>query len=189
VTGRIVSRQEQERLWRLAVLGDAPAADALVRCCLPKIRRLAGRYGRNAAGGEADDLQQIGCLQAYKVIPYYKPDRGSFFNYAISAASKKMVEASRHAGGRQMASAGDGLGLVPDRGDARRQEVGERVEAALAGLTALERAVVELREGYGGGRAGVRGTAKRLGMSPIAVRRTHARAVNRLSDLLADLVA
>lgn len=101
---------DDERLWSLAVSGDAGAEEELIERYTRLVRICARPYF--LAGGDSEDLTQEGFLGLINAVRSYKPDTGtSFRSYAEVCIRNRIVSAVRTASRKKHDPLNDGVSL------------------------------------------------------------------------------
>ena len=101
---------DDERLWILAVSGDAGAEEELIERYTRLVRICARPYF--LAGGDSEDLTQEGFLGLINAVRSYKPDTGtSFRSYAEVCIRNRIVSAVRTASRKKHDPLNDGVSL------------------------------------------------------------------------------
>jgi RNA polymerase sigma-70 factor (ECF subfamily) len=195
-TSRRTGDVDEHALIRRAQRGDREAFEELVRLYDQEVLRLALKLVRSPE--EAQDLYQEAFLKVYRSIGQFRLEsRFSTWLYRVvmnvcydhhrrqKSRSEVQAEASQE-GATDYAGtiAEDRPGLNPERA-LRAREIGGRLEVALAGLSARERIVFELKHYQG---LKLRAIGELCGTSEEAAKNSLFRAMQKLRVQLADLV-
>jgi RNA polymerase sigma-70 factor (ECF subfamily) len=134
--------ESEDDLVARAGLGEASAIAALVTRKLPRILGLARRMLGDAV--EAEDVAQETFLRAWKAAPSWRPGRARFDTWLHRVALNLCYDRLRRRR-RWVEDPPDrpDEGPPPDRG-LHAQDIGRRVDHALAGLPARQREAVVL---------------------------------------------
>lgn len=203
VTGfpRPMSRREQERCFKLARQGDRTAR----QCLIARNMRLVAHKTKHLRGKVADieDVLSEGMVGLIKAVDNFDPERKTpFANFACQCIENEvrmfMRKDQRRRPGISLDvplgnSAGDRtiLDLMADDEDvatvvARRMQANKAREL-VAGLSPLEREIIELRYGLRGlPPLTQRAVAALRGVSRPYISRIERRALRRLSSWLND---
>lgn len=187
---------DESTLIRLAQRGDRGAFDALVRRYDRKVLRLILQVVRSA--DDAPDVFQEIFLKIYRALPRFN-FKASFYTWLHRVAVNACLDYLRRRHARpevqEPGQDGNGAGCFDELADERpslnpehalrAQEIGGRLERALARLNPRERMVFELRH-YQGLKLQVIGAL--LGSSEETAKNCLFRATQKLRVELADLV-
>lgn len=191
-----------KRLVDHAATGDPDALDQLFSQCQPRLRRLlALKAGSALRTSELDDLVQEACLEAtrqFRDYTYLGPD--SFFRWLATVALNRLANLQRMAGAQkrdrrlERPLQNDGSSLVP--GAVHPAEVGpgprtvmvgaetqERLDSALASLSADDREVITLARVQG---LALQEIGDRMGRTRNAVALLLSRALRKLKAAMGD---
>ncbi len=185
---------DERALIRRAQRGDREAFEALVRLYDQEVLRLALRLVRTPE--EAQDLYQEVFLKVYRSIGKFRLE-SRFSTWLYRVVMNVFYDHLRRQKSRaEVPAEGDGEAegsaqhkeerpeLNPDRA-LRAREIAGRLQAALAGLSARERIVFELKHCQG---LRLRAIGELCGTSEEAAKNSLFRAMQKLRVQLADLV-
>jgi RNA polymerase sigma factor (sigma-70 family) len=144
--------REIERRWSAWMLaaqaGDRAAYDALLRSCIPLIKRMARRQG--VRSHSVDDVVQDTLLALHRARHGYDPSR-SFTGWLITIAQRRVIDGLRRSGRIRAREIHAPLAYEnpPDTtgdpaAEANEPERMARLGAALRGLSAGQRRTVDL---------------------------------------------
>lgn len=146
-----------EKLQKLAVVGDAEAEELLIRRYNRIILSLSRPFF--LTGGDSDDLLQEGMLGLLNAIRQYDPgEKASFHTFAVLCIRRRLYSAMRRSGSSNSISLDECLSLEsslfdenPARNDSvrspedvliDREETGKRYDSLLQNLSSLEKSVL-----------------------------------------------
>lgn len=149
MTGSDEARDLDRRLMAAmaaAQRGERSAYEALLRDCVPIIRRMA--RGRGASGDQLDDIVQDVLITLHGARQAYDPDR-SFLAWLTVITQRRTVDLLRSHGRRAARETHDDLvyetHAAPDdpAREAERREEAARLRATIATLPAGQRTAIE----------------------------------------------
>jgi RNA polymerase sigma-70 factor, ECF subfamily len=190
-------RMDEPELIRAAQQGDQRAFEQLVRSYDSSVLRLATNLLRSPE--EANDIYQEAFLRVYKNLHTFRFDC-SFHTWLYRIVSNLCLDALRKRKVRREESSVvetsegvlDRMDAVPEQradGDPERrlesQELRERIQQVLGGLTPRERAVFEMRH-YQGMR--LRTIGEVMGTSEEAAKNCLFRATQKMRAALGDFI-
>jgi RNA polymerase sigma-70 factor (ECF subfamily) len=188
MAGTGLTKDDLERLVQAAAGGDRSARDRCFSVILPMVLRYCrARMGnRDVATQSPADVAQEVCIAAFKALPRYQDNGGSFAHLVYAIAANKVADAYRAASRDKSSPAAELPELSELTGGpeslAMAADLKVRMGKLLARLPDVQREVLTLRIAVG---LSANETAEVLNLSPVHVRVIQHRALARLRTVMA----
>jgi len=183
-----LTKNDLDALVRAAAAGDSAARDRCFVVIMPMVQRYCrARMGnRDVATQSPADVAQEVCIAAFKALPRYQDNGGSFAHLVYAIAANKVADAYR-AASRDKSSPVDELPEISMLTDgpenlAMAADLKVRMARLLATLPDVQREVLTLRITVG---LSANEAAEALNLSPVHVRVIQHRALARLRAVMA----
>jgi RNA polymerase sigma-70 factor (ECF subfamily) len=188
VAGTNLAKDELERLVVAAASGDAVARDRCFAVIMPMVHRYCrARMGnRYVSIQSAADVAQEVCIAAFKALPRYQGNGGSFAHLVYAISANKVADAYRAAYRDKSSPAAE----LPDFSEltggpeelAMAADLKVRMARLLATLPPVQQEVLTLRIAVG---LSAIEAANALDLTPVHVRVIQHRALARLRTVMA----
>ncbi|HEV7974588.1 RNA polymerase sigma factor ShbA [Amycolatopsis sp.] len=183
-----LTKHDLDALVQAAAAGDRVARDRCFVVIMPMVQRYCrARMGnRDVATQSPADVAQEVCIAAFKALPRYQDNGGSFAHLVYAIAANKVADAYR-AASRDKSSPVDELPEISMLTDgpenlAMAADLKVRMARLLATLPDVQREVLTLRITVG---LSANEAAEALNLSPVHVRVIQHRALARLRAVMA----
>jgi RNA polymerase sigma-70 factor (ECF subfamily) len=183
-----LTKNDLDTLVQAAATGDLSARDRCFAVIMPMVQRYCrARMGnRDVATQSPADVAQEVCIAAFKALPRYQDNGGSFSHLVYAIAANKVADAYR-AASRDKSSPVEELPELSMLADgpenlAMAADLKVRMARLLATLPDVQREVLTMRIAVG---LSANETAEALDLSPVHVRVIQHRALARLRSVMA----